>query len=137
MNLTLIACAAASLFASGGAIADNGVRGDTHSSSSSNAVQYAQYAPRGGPPAWDDHSSSVNERERQIKSRINRGREDGRITHREARGLLRQLASIEDKERAYRADGHLDRRENAELHRDLDRLALNVGVQLHDDDRRS
>ena len=60
---------------------------------------------------------------------------DGRVTRSEARRLYRQLASIEAKERSYRADGRLSYREEAQLKRDLDSLAQNVHVQLRDDDR--
>lgn len=49
--------------------------------------------------------------------------------------LYRQLASIEAKERSYKADGRLNYREEAQLKRDLDSLAQNVQVQLRDEDR--
>ena len=48
---------------------------------------------------------------------------DGRITDREARRLYRELSVIESKERAFMADGRLNYREDAELKRNLDRLA--------------
>jgi hypothetical protein len=60
---------------------------------------------------------------------------DGRITNSEARRLYRELAAVEAKERAFRADGRLTYREDAELNRNLDRLAENVRAQLRDDER--
>jgi hypothetical protein len=79
---------------------------------------------------------NINEREARIRAQIQRGVNDGRITNREARGLYRELASIEARERAFKADGRLNYREDAELNRDLDRLANNVRAQVRDDERR-
>ena len=83
-----------------------------------------------------DRAASINEREAQIRARIERGLNNGRITQREARPLYRELGSIEATERAYKADGRLSYREDAELNRRLDRLADNVRIQLRDDERR-
>ncbi len=138
MRKTLIACATIGVLASGAAWGDTGLRMDARVGSPEMVrVQYAQpsYA-QPAPERWDDHALGINEREARIKDRIHRGLDDGRITNREGRWLLRQLASIESKERAYLSDGRLNHRETADLNRDLDRLALNVRTQLRDDERR-
>jgi len=138
MRKTLVACATIGVLASGAAWGDTGLRMETRASSPEMIrVQYAQPSPQYAPrERWDDRALSVNEREARIKDRIHRGLNDGRITNREARWLLRQLAGVESKERAYLSDGRLNGRETADLNRDLDRLALNVRTQLRDDERR-
>ena len=138
MRKTLGACATIGVLASGAAWGDTGLRMETRASSPEMIrVQYAQPSPQYAPrERWDDRALSVNEREARIKDRIHRGLNDGRITNREARWLLRQLAGVESKERAYLSDGRLNGRETADLNRDLDRLALNVRTQLRDDERR-
>ena len=140
MKQTLIACATIGVLASGTTWADTGLRVDPRASSFEMVqVQYAQPSPQYGQPSperWDDRALGVNEREERIKDQIHRGLSDGRITNREGRGLLRQLAGVESKERAYLSDGRLNRRETADLNRDLDRLAFNVRTQLRDEERR-
>jgi hypothetical protein len=140
MRKTLIACATIGVLASAAAWGDTGLRAEPRASSPEMIrVQYAQPSPQYVQPAperWDDRALGINEREARIKDRIHRGLSDGRITDREGRWLLRQLASVESKERAYLSDGRLSGRETADLNRDLDRLALNVRTQLRDDERR-
>ena len=140
MRKTLIASVTIGVLASGAAWGDTALRVESRASSPDMIhVQYAQPSPQYGQPAperWNDRALGINEREERIKDRIHRGLSDGRITHREARWLLRQLASVESKERAYMSDGRLNGRETADLNRDLDRLALNVRTQLRDDERR-
>ncbi len=133
MRSTLIALATAGLLATGGATAGTATIQVTRNVGSAAVVpvQHSQHSDR-----WDDRSANVNEREARIKARIERGLHDGRITNPEARRLHRELASIEAKERAFRADGRLSYREDAELKSNLDRLAENVRVQLRDDERR-
>jgi hypothetical protein len=130
MRSTLIALATAGVLASGGAVA-----GTTVPYSGSAAFVPVQYSADRSSN-WDDRSANVNEREARIRARIERGVNDGRITNREARILYRQLASIEAKERAFKSDGRLSYREDAELKRDLDRMAENVRVQVRDEERR-
>ena len=93
-------------------------------------VQYDRY------DRWDDRGANVNEREARINARIQRGIEDGRITDREARRLYGELRGVEAKERAFRSDGRIGGREEAELNHDLDRLADDVRHQMRDDQRR-
>jgi hypothetical protein len=84
---------------------------------------------------WDDRSANIDEREARIKARIQRGIDDGRITDAEARRLHRELRDVEAKERAFRSDGRMGGREEAELNRDLDRLNDNVRRQMRDEQR--
>ena len=140
MKNTLIALATAGIIASGSAAAGT-TTVQANGSAAIVPVQYTQYADRpaySDPYAYrsDERSANINEREARIKARIERGLNDGRITNREARLLYRQLASIEAKERAFKSDGRLSYREDAELNRDLDRMAENVRVQLRDEERR-
>ena len=141
MKNTLIALATAGIIASGSAAAVT-TTVQVNGSAAIVPVQYTQYTDRpaySDPNAYrsDDRLATINEREAQIRARIERGLNNGRITNREARLLYRQLASIEAKERAFKSDGRLSYREDAELKRGLDQLAANVRVQLRDDDRRS
>ncbi len=126
MRRTLIAIATVGLLASGAAVAG----------STSVQLNHAGFVPvQYSNDRWDDRAAAINDREAHIRARIERGVNDGRITRFEARRLYRQLASIEAKERSYRADGRLSYREEAQLKRDLDSLAQNVRVQLRDDER--
>lgn len=131
MRRTLIAVATAGLLASGAAVA-----GSTTVQLSHGFVP-VQYSTPHSYDRWDDRSVTIKEREARIRARIDRGVNDGRITRWEARRLYRQLASIEAKEHAYKTDGWLNRREEAQLIRDLDSLAQNVRVQVRDDERYS
>jgi hypothetical protein len=127
MKSILLALAAAGVVASGSAAAGTTIA-VTHHSAPFARVQYSD--------RWDDRSGTINERESRIRNRIERGLQDGRITNREARRLYRQLSAIEAKEHAFKSDGRLNRREDAELNRDLDRLASNVRQQMRDEQRR-
>jgi len=129
MRKTLIALAAAGALASGatGAAGPIGQQRNHDVRSGIVAVQYDR---------WDDRGGNINEREGRISERIQRGQRDGRVTDREARRLYRELADIEAKERAFRADGRISGREQSELNHDLERLAQNVREQMRDEQRR-
>jgi len=131
MKKTLIVLATAGVLASGGAAAGTTIN---YGSAAFVPVQHSQYGDR-HDDRWDDRSLNINEREARINARIQRGLRDGRITAPEGRRLYRQLAAIEAKERGFLADGRLNYREEAELKRNLDRLADSVRVQLRDEDR--
>ena len=133
MKRILFALATAGVLASGTAIAGAAT---VHSVGDYATGMLVPVQYHGDYARWDDHSASINEREARIKARIQHGLNDGSITRWEARRLYRDLGSIEAKERAFRSDGRLSGREAAELNRDLDRLALNVREQRHDQDRR-
>jgi len=123
MKKTLLALAAAGVFASMGAAAANGH--DTQGPAFS-PVQYHD------GDRLDNRSATVNERESRINDRIARGIRDGRINEREARSLQRELSQIESKERSFNRDGRLSNRESEELNRDLDRLTDHVRQQIRD-----
>jgi hypothetical protein len=136
MRKTLIALAAAGVLASGVAVAGN-TSGHGFGATAFVPVQYTQrHDDRWDNNRWYDRSDNINEREARIRARIQRGQNDGRITDREARFLYRQLATIEAKERTFKADGRLSYREEAELKRNLDTLAQNTRLQARDEDRR-
>jgi hypothetical protein len=138
MKKTLIALATAGMLAAG--VAGAATTAAAHRGVDSQMLSPVQYAPNVAPNVvedrWDDRSVAVNEREARIRARIERGMNDGRITPREGRRLMRQLTALEYKERAFMADGRLNRRETIELNRDLDRLAMTVRSQMRDDERR-
>jgi hypothetical protein len=139
MRKTLIALATAGVLASGLATAAS-TPGHVGASAFV-PVQYSQQnqnqtLDRWHDDRWDDRAQNVNEREARIRARIERGQSIGRLTDREARNLYRQLRAIEVKERTYMADGRLNYREEAELKRNLDRLADNLRAQMRDEDRR-
>ncbi|HET7033447.1 MAG TPA: hypothetical protein VFJ48_10010 [Casimicrobiaceae bacterium] len=136
MKRTLIALAAAGVLASGGALAGTTQITGDFGTAAVVPVQYSNGPQYSNGSRWDDRSVNVNERESRIRARIERGIRDGRITRGEARGLYRELASIEATEHAYKSDGRLSYRESAELNRRLDRLADNVRVQVRDEERR-
>jgi hypothetical protein len=130
MRYTLISVATAAVLASGAAFAGT-TNVQNHEMRIGNAaiipVQYDR---------WDDRGANINERESRINARIQRGIESGRITEGEARRLYRELRDIEAKERAFRSDGRIGGREEAELNHDLDRLSENVREQMRDEQRR-
>ena len=130
MRYTLITVATAAVLASGAAFAGttNVQTRETHLGNA--AIIPVQYN------RWDDRGANIDERESRINAWIQRGIEDGRITDREARRLYRELRDIEAKERAFRSDGRIGGREEAELNRDLDRLADDVRYQMRDEQRR-
>ena len=133
MRRTLIALAAAGLLTSGVAAAGSTSVQVYHDGNA--AIVPVQYVDQNGN-RWYDRSATIDQREAQIRHRIEHGVSDGRITNREARRLYRELASIEATEHSYKSDGRLTYRETAELNRRLDNLASNVRVQMRDDDRR-
>ena len=123
-----------------GVLAANGASAGTTNTVADRNTGFAGFVPvqysYGYPDRSDERAMTIDQREAHLRARIERGMHDGRITNYEARRLYRELASIESKERAFKADGRLDWREDASLKRDLDRLADNVRIQLRDDDRR-
>ena len=135
MKKSLIALATVGVLASGIAAADSyTVRVRGHDGRSFIAVQDV------GPDfrRWHDEGRrlSVDERQARIHARIEQGLQSGELTRREARRLGRQLAITEEKERAFEADGRLNGRERAELHRDLDYVSQRLRFERHDGERR-
>ena len=78
----------------------------------------------------------IDELQREIYFKINRGIENGQLNRREAHYLSRAFGQIEQKSHWFRADGFLSRQEEQELRYDL--LALNdqVRYEKQDDDYR-
>jgi hypothetical protein len=75
----------------------------------------------------------INDREREISMRIDRGVRDGSLNWREARSLRMELARVENLEQRYRYGG-INGFERADLNARLDRLSLQVRGQRHDRD---
>jgi hypothetical protein len=88
---------------------------------------------RGYDAAYTRGFGDINQREREIAFRIQRGQRDGSLNWREARMLRSQLARIEDLEQRYRFDG-LNGWESADLNRRLDRLNFQLRTQRRDGD---
>ena len=137
MKKSLIALATAGLLVSGAAAADSfTVRFGSFQSPGFVAVQHDRDL-RGNRDDWrswydDGRRFSVDERQSLIHQRIQRGFEQGQLTRREARQLERQLGRIEEKERGYEYDGRLNRREQTDLHAELDVLAQRLRFERRD-----
>jgi hypothetical protein len=78
----------------------------------------------------------IDEQERRIEQRIDRGMRSGEITRREGFILREQLRDIERLEARYRRSGGLNGWERADLERRLDMLSARVFGARHDCDRR-
>lgn len=74
----------------------------------------------------------VNQRQHNQQHRIQQGVRSGELTRGEARGLAAQQRAIRAEERAYKADGHLDRYERADLRRDQNQASRSIWRQKHD-----
>lgn len=137
MKQSLIALATAGILASGVASADSLVLrfGADHGRSFYTIQDQQGHDFR----RWHDEGRqmSVDERQARINARIEHGFQTGALTRRETRQLGRELATVEQKERAFESDGRLNRRERAELHRDLDNVAARLRFERRDNDRRN
>ena len=136
MKKSFLALAAAGLLASGAAAADRFTlyvddRGDRP------VVRVQNFDNDWRSWHDDGRRMDVDERQSRINARIEQGFENGALTRREARQLGRQLALTEEKERAFEADGRLNGRERAELHRDLDTLSQRLRFERRDAERRN
>lgn len=78
----------------------------------------------------------VEARQERQRGRIWQGWRSGELTRGEMRELMAEQRAIDDKERHYLADGHLDRWEYADLDRDLDSASRRIHHQKHDGDGR-
>ena len=81
----------------------------------------------------DRGAYNFNARERELAQRIERGRRNGTLSWAEARQLRYQLSQIQYLERRYRVNG-LNGRERADLDRRLDRVAIQLRVDMRDRD---
>jgi hypothetical protein len=128
MKRSLIALAVAGALASGVAVAGT-LATDDQGMQQGGAFVTVQYY---GGDRSDERINAINDRESRMAARIQRAEENGRISHREARMLYRQLNEIQERERALRSDGRLGRREADDLNRELDRLGHNLRDQVRD-----
>jgi hypothetical protein len=88
-------------------------------------AQSAQHRPAG-----------VNARQHRQSARIRQGVQSGELTRRETRRLAQEQRSIRREERAYRADGTLDRVERRDLQQDLNQASRHINRQKHDEQDR-
>jgi hypothetical protein len=131
MKKSLIAIAAAGVLGTGVAAAESYVL--HFDNGNVRAVQYDQRHYNDRNERWNDgRNFSIDQREANMRDRIQRGIDRGRINPREARHLLRELDNIEAKERVFESDGRLGRREREELHADLDHLASRIRQEMRD-----
>lgn len=115
--------------------------GRWHDNGTDRAVAYGYYDRNGvwvdGPPNVSgysanasyesrSHTMSVDDRIARIDQRIDRSRDDGSLSPREARDALRTLNDIRRQERDLAGDGRLSYRDEARLQARLDRLADQV-----------
>lgn len=87
---------------------------------------------------WQDRDRGwmpINQRQRELDRRIDRGIRDGRLTRTEAYRLRSEYGRIASLERHYRANG-LSYRERRDLDRRFDRLDARLTASLNDWDRR-
>jgi hypothetical protein len=78
----------------------------------------------------------IDELQREVYFKINRGIQNGQLNRREAQYLSRAFGEIEQKSRWFRADGFLSRQEERELRDDLLTLNDQVRYEKHDDEYR-
>jgi hypothetical protein len=76
----------------------------------------------------------INQRQRQLDNRIDRGIRDGRLTRTEAYRLRVEYGQIASLERRYRYNG-LSNAERRDLDRRFDRLDARLTASLRDRDR--
>jgi hypothetical protein len=81
--------------------------------------------------AYGRFDNNINQRQRDIAIRIDRGQRDGSLNWREARMLKGQLAQVASLEQRYRIGG-LNGWERADLNQRLDRLSAQVRSNRHD-----
>ncbi len=82
-----------------------------------------------------DKYDRIENYQREARRQIAFGIENGRITSREAKRLLREVEAIEFKENRYKRDGNLDPRERKDLMEDLTVLNRWINREKRDGDR--
>lgn len=85
-----------------------------------------------GNNAWQ----SINQRQRQLDVRIDRGVRDGSLSRREAVRLRAEFQDLARLEARYRATNGLNRNERIDLDRRFDRLSARIMVERRDNDGR-
>jgi hypothetical protein len=79
---------------------------------------------------------SIDQRQRILMARVEKGIQTGQLTRYEARNLVNDMRRIEMLERRFEADGRLGRGEWIELDRLLDKLAYDLREDMHDNEQR-
>ena len=82
------------------------------------------------------HERDGGWRQQQQQQRIQQGRQSGDTNRNEYRRLEAEQRHIRQERRQYAADGHVDRRERADLRRDLNRADRHIYNERHDRNRR-
>lgn len=80
--------------------------------------------------------STVSQRLDRQQQRIEQGWRSGDLNRREVRRLEGEQRQIRQERRQFAADGHVDRRERAELRRDLNSSNRHIYNERHDGNRR-
>lgn len=79
-----------------------------------------------------EFSQQINARQQRQMTRIQAGRQTGRLTPYEFRELMREQHEIRGMERYFLADGRIDRREFARIDRAQDIANHNIRDEKHD-----
>ncbi|GBE06624.1 MAG TPA: hypothetical protein ENG95_02880 [Nitrospirae bacterium] len=82
--------------------------------------------------AGNTYDPGVNKRQRVQRHRIVDGVKSGELNRREAFRLSKEQAHIAGKERAFKSDGTLTKRERINLQRSLDRSGRHIFREKHD-----
>ena len=90
---------------------------------------------RRGSTRRGDNYDRIDSYQREARRQIAFGIENGRITSRESKRLLREVEQIEYKENRYKCDGVLDPRERKDLMEDLTVLNRWINREKRDGDR--
>lgn len=76
--------------------------------------------------------AGINDRQDRQQKRINHGIATGELTAKEAVRMQRQQNRIDHKEKRYRSEGLLTKRERIDLHTDLNKTNRRIYRQKHD-----
>ena len=76
-------------------------------------------------------ASSINERQQHQRARIADGIQSGEITRQEGKRLAKQQRQIAIKEKRFRADGSLSRKERVKLQRSLSKSSASIYRSKH------
>ncbi len=85
--------------------------------------------------AYDARQAEIDRREAVQEQRIQAGRRSGEITRSEARQLEAEQARIKQLERNALRDGHIDRREAAQIRQAQNDASRHIYRESHDNER--
>ena len=85
--------------------------------------------------AYDARQAEIDRREAMQEQRIQAGRRSGEITNREYRMLEAEQARIKQLERNALRDGHIDRREAAQIRQAQNQASRHIYQESHDAER--